>query len=124
MSNLLQDAASWLGDRLKESVGRQVTYVRGAAQSEPITGTPAQQQYDVFDEGGIGTTVLAYDWTFTRDCLEIAGTPINPRAGDRITETLEGVAVAFEVVPLGKRPCYEWLDTSGILILVHTKKVV
>ena len=123
MTNLLQDAAVWLGDRLKESAGRQVTYARGAQESDPITGTVAQHQYEVVENDGSVTTVLAYDWSFTAADLVIAGSPIKPRSGDRIKETLNGDAIEFEVLPIGKLPCSEWLDTSGILLLVHTKKV-
>ncbi len=123
MTNLLQDAAVWLGDRLKESAGRQVTYARGAGESEPITGTVVQHQYEVVENDGSITLILAYDWTFTASDVVVAGSPIKPRAGDRIKETLNGEAIEFEVLPIGKMPCSEWLDTSGILLLVHTKKV-
>ena len=123
MSNLLQDAAVWLGDRLKESAGRQVIYARGAQSSDPITGTVVQQQYEVIENDGSVTLVMAYDWTFTAADLAIGGSPIKPRSGDRIAETLNGDAIEFEVLPIGKLPCSEWLDTSGILLLVHTKKV-
>ena len=123
MTNLLQDAAVWLGDRLKDSAGRQVTYARGAGESEPITGTVVQHQYEVVENDGSITLILAYDWTFTAGDLVVAGNPIKPRSGDRIKVTLNGEAFEFEVLPIGKMPCSEWLDTSGILLLVHTKKV-
>jgi hypothetical protein len=123
MSNLLQDAAAWLGDRLKESAGRQVIYARGVQESDPITGTVAKHEYEAVENDGSVTLVLAYDWSFTAAELVIAGSPIKPRAGDRISETLNGEPIAFEVLPIGKLPCSEWLDTSGVLLLVHTKKV-
>src|SRR5262245_36281242 len=123
MSNLLQDAAVWLGDRLKESAGRQVTYARGGQESEPITGTVAKHEYEVVENDGSVTLVLAYDWTFTAADLVIAGSPVKPRSGDRIKETLNGEPIEFEVLPIGKLPYSEWLDTSGVLLLVHTKKV-
>ena len=123
MTNMLQEAAVWLGDRLKESVGRQVTYARGAQESDLITGTVSQHQYEVVENDGSITLVTSYDWTFRASDLVIAGSPIKPRSGDRIKETLNGDAIEFEVLPIGKLPCSEWLDTSGILLLVHTKKV-
>ena len=66
---------------------------------------------------------MAGDWTFTAADLVIAGSPIKPRSGDRIKEKLNGEPIEFEVLPIGKLPCSEWLDTSGVLLLVHTKKV-
>ena len=123
MSNMLQDAAVWLGDRLKESVGRQVTYARGVQESDPITGTVVQHQYEVIENDSSVTLLMAYDWTFSAADLVIAGSPIKPRPGDRIKETLNGEPIEFEVLPIGKLPCSEWLDTSGVLLLVHSKKV-
>ena len=32
-------------------------------------------------------------------------------------------ACVFEVVPLGTKPCAEWAEPDGIMLVVHTKKV-
>lgn len=124
MSNLLQDGATWLGEQLKQSAGRSVVYVRGTGQSDPITGTLSHLQQEVLDEDGLGTGTFLNDWTFTATDLVVNATQIEPRSGDRILETLNGVDVAYEVLPPApNRPVSEWADSSGILVIVHTKKV-
>jgi hypothetical protein len=124
VANLLEDGARWLGRRLQESAGIAGTYARGGTESNPIVGVAAQHEYEVVDdESGLPTKVIAYDWTFTADELVIAGDPVTPRKGDRWKTTTNGANEVFEVVPIGKRPCFERADTSGVLLVVHTKKV-
>lgn len=46
-----------------------------------------------------------------------------PTEGDKITETLQsGVVVTGEVKRTSDRPCFE-LDSSGLVLLVHTKRI-
>ena len=78
MSNLLQDAAAWLGERLKDAAGRQGVYTRQTTQTGTITGTPAEMRQEVVGEGGFGTGVFVYGWLFTAADLVIGGTRIEP----------------------------------------------
>ena len=124
MSTAIARAALGMAQSLKRLAGLEGVYARGATESEPITGVPTQHQYEVVDgETGLPTSVISYDWTFTAADLVVAGSPMKPRSGDRVKETLNGEPIEFEVLPIGKLPCSEWLDTSGVLLLVHTKKV-
>jgi hypothetical protein len=124
MNNLLQEAAAWLGQALQGPAGIEGVYVRGATQTGPIVGVPTQHEYEVVDdETQLPTKVVAYDWTFLAADLVIGGAPITPRKGDRWKPVVSGVEETYEVLPLGKRPAGERLDTSGVLILVHTKRV-
>lgn len=124
MSNLLQNGAVWLAGQLKDHAGRSVVLSRkGATSSDPIIGTVAAVQYEVVDETGIVTLIKSFDWTFTAADVMLAGVQVEPRPGDRLAETLNGAAVQYEVMDLGKKPAVEWLDSSGIMLLVHTKKV-
>jgi hypothetical protein len=63
------------------------------------------------------------DWTFTASEMLINGVLVTPQQGDRIHETLNGVTVVYEGMPVGTRKPCEFLDTSGILLTVHSKKV-
>jgi hypothetical protein len=80
-------------------------------------------EYEVLDEDGIPMRVLSHDWTFVASDLVLNGQPIEPRPGDRIVEIVDGEEFPFEVMPIEKKPCFEPLDVSGRLILVHTKRV-
>lgn len=125
MSNLLQDGATWLAGQLQDHAGRDVVLRRQGQAPTELTGTVVMQQYDVVDEEtGIVLTVLSYDWVFTASEYRVAGVQVPPLPYDRLEETLAGSSIAFEVMGLGRKPCWEWLDTSGIMLLVHSKKVV
>jgi hypothetical protein len=116
MPNLMQRAASFLGEKLKDAAGIAVTLVQGATELE-ITGTVTLNTYDVFDVAeGHPTTFLAHDWTFTAADLE----GLTVRDGATITDADENV---YEALPLDKRPCFERLDSSGLLVVVHTKLI-
>lgn len=125
MSNLLQDGATWLAGQLKDHAGRSVVLRRqGQALTTTLTGTVVAQEYEVLDEEtGVVVTLLSYDWVFTASDYKLAGVQATALPYDRFEETLNGAAVVFEVMPIGKKPCWEWFDTSGIMILVHSKKV-
>ena len=125
MSNLLQDGATWLAGQLQDHAGRDVVLRRQGEALTQLTGTVVMQQYDVVDEEtGIVFTVLSYDWVFTTSEYRVAGVQVSPLPFDRLEETLDGSSIAFEVMSLGKKPCWEWFDSSGIMLLVHSKKVV
>lgn len=123
MPNLLTRGATWLASRLQAAAGRTVTYSRGPLDSEPITAWMAEHEYEVLNEEGFLANALYYDWTFIASEILIRGSLIVPRDGDRITETVNSVAVAYEVRPLDNEPCFKRLDTGGHMLLVHTRLV-
>src|SRR5690349_3858079 len=124
MSNFFQDGAAWLAGQLKSSAGREVAYVRGS-QRATLTGWPANKEYEYIDDEGMPVLALSYDWTFELADLafENGSEPFEPRASDRIRETLNGREVTYEAMRLGKRPAFEWLDAAETMVLVHTKRV-
>lgn len=83
-----------------------------------LTATPQQVTYQVPTGDGGLTLVEAWDWTITASELGF-----DPVEGDEITETLNSVERIYETLSIGDKPCFEWLDTAGILIVVHTKRV-
>jgi hypothetical protein len=112
-----------MGQSLQRLAGIEGVYARGADESEPMIGVPVQHEYEVIDdETGLPTKVISYDWTFIASELVIADEPIAPRKGDRWKPTVEGTEEIYEVLPIGKRPCFERTDASGVLVLVHTKR--
>jgi hypothetical protein len=119
MPNLMQRGADWLGQRLKTAAGRTVTILRrGTIIGTGITAWVAFQDYQLVDESNVVTSTPVWDWTFAEEDLTTA-----LRDGDRIAEVLDGVTVQYEVLPIGSMQSVTPLDSSGVLILVHTKKV-
>ena len=123
MSNLLQDGATWLGEQLKEVAGVTIAYQRGAAASSDITATVSLHEYEVLDTDGIMILIKSRDYIVHAADLVIGSDTITPRSGDRIVETIGGTEQTFEIMPLGAQNEYEPLDTDGVLLKIHTKKV-
>jgi hypothetical protein len=123
MTNLLQDGATWLGGRLKSHAGVTVIYARGAG-SVSVTASVEEHRYEVVDTEGFGVTALSRDYIVHAADLVINSAEITPRAGDRVTETIRGASCTFEVMAIGDTKEYELLDTDGVLLRIHTKKVV
>jgi hypothetical protein len=108
---------------LQRLAGIEGVYARGSCESELIRGVPVQHEYEVIDEEtGVPTRVISYDWRFVAAELVLASEPVMPRAGDRWTMNISGVEEVYEVMPVGKRPCFERADASGVLLLIHTKR--
>ncbi len=123
MANALSHAVAGLAATLKSVAGESVVYSRGSASSDPLTAVSDMQTYEVLDQQGVPISVLSYDFLFTTTDIVIGSDQIEPRSGDRIAATLNGAACVFEVVPLGTKPCAEWAEPDGIMLIVHTKKV-
>lgn len=102
--------------------GREAEYWRQSLSTK-LTATPVVVTYDVEDESGTPTQIQSFDYVLVANELKLAGNVIEPRAGDQIRDTINGQEVVFEVLPIGRRPCFEWEDGGGILLRVHTQRV-
>lgn len=123
MSTAIARAAVGMAHSLERLAGIEGVYARGSCQSEPIRGVPVQHEYEVIDEEtGLPTRVISYDWRFVAAELALANEPVTPRAGDRWSINMNEVEEVYEVMPIGKRPCFERADASGVLLLIHTKR--
>jgi hypothetical protein len=123
VSTAIARAAIGMAHSLERLAGIEGVYARGSCESEPIRGVPVQHEYEVIDEeSGLPTRVISYDWRFVAAELVLANEPVTPRAGDRWTINVGGVEEVYEVMPIGKRPCFERAEASGVLLLVHTKR--
>lgn len=120
MTNLLQDGADWLIGQLGDHASRAVVYEQGTGPLKGLAGTCTAQEYEVPDEeSGLPQKITMLDWTFRSSDLGA----LVPRSGDRITETLNGQTITYELLPVGRRPCCENADTAGLILIVHTKRV-
>lgn len=122
MPNVMESAASWLGGQLKTLAGKAVSIDYGEVRitetvdGDPLKGWCARQQYDVTDNEGFATALISYDWQFVaselpEDFWKFAGVLIT--SGEEV----------YEAMPLANRKWFESLDTSGLLVTIHTKRV-
>lgn len=116
---LWEDAAAPLHEEFN---GVSVTYVRGVSQIPNVTAIADVINYTVEGSDGLTTVVTLRDYTLRLEQLLIGGVCITPRAGDEIIESIAGVDQTFQLVPVGKRPCYE-LQPGGFRWTVHTNRV-
>lgn len=114
MPNLMENAAAWLGVRLQSAAGRDVTLVQSGTTLS-ITAWHAMHEYEVMDSDGLLTRVTSYDWTVAAE--DVSSITLRPGA------TITDGALVYEAMGIGKRPCVEKLDSSGVLLLLHTKRV-
>lgn len=119
----LSDATRLLATTLQQVAGESVSYVRGATTLTGLIATPDAQTYEVQDANGFMVTVQSFDWLFTATDLVIDDTRFEPRSGDQIVATLNGVLQTFEVMPVGTRPPAEAADADGIMVVAHSKRV-
>lgn len=115
----LSDAITGLAATVKRMAGASVTYSRGSTSNDELTATPTTHDYEVLADDGMPTVVRSTDWLFTTSDLTLSETAITPRPGDRITSS----GSTYEVMPIGTKPCSAWVDSTGIITRVHTKKV-
>ena len=113
MTNMMQDAAAWLGSRLQEQAGRSVIYSRGGTKIT-TTGVLRERMYRSASKAGLFTQTKAYDWL-----LPSADLTITPRRGDKITSG----GVTYEVLPIDDLPVWEYHDNANETTVIHTKRV-
>lgn len=71
--------------------------------------------YQVEGIDGLLTEIEGFDWCFRK--ADLCG--LTPAKGDEI----ETGGVVYRVLPIGKLPCWQFLDTESVTILVRTKRV-
>lgn len=105
----------------EEFYGVPVTLTRSGVASESFTAIADSVDYQVFDSNGFLTSVTSRDYTLPIATTAINGAAIMPRAGDLITETINGVSESYEITPLGNKPAVH-KSPDGTQWLVHTNK--
>lgn len=114
-----EDAIGRLADRLLERDGRSVSYTQASTTVTGITAVPQDEEYSVWDGEGGHTKIQSNDWILKLSDLD----GLEPRPGDRVTETRNGVERVYEVMPIDKRPAAEDHDNAGVMVVVHSKRI-
>lgn len=115
---LLGTGATWLLSQTQAAAGIAMTYVRGSDRTS-ITAVRKARVERVNDENGIPVVVR-------RHAIKVAVGDIayEPRAGDRIEETLGGDSIAWEVLPPADgEPCFRWWDHAQTAYVIDVTQV-
>lgn len=101
----------------------QASFVRaGVAVVEEFTARWGMQEYEVVDTEGLLTKVSSREFVIAISELQADGSPITPRAGDRIELTENGMSLAFEIATAGTMAAVERMP-GGYRWRVRTKQV-
>ncbi len=121
---LLNDAGVWLAGKLEAVAGVTVTYTRFAdgATIAPdiwvgrsgVGADPGQLRYHQWGHR---------DYVLTASTLTVSGSVVEPGIGDRIAETINGVAHIFEVQSDEAGDHWRWSDPARTMYRLHVKRV-
>jgi hypothetical protein len=124
--NLFANAADWLPGKLQEAAGVSATYTRAAGGSA-LTITPWVGSSEFTTDGGDrGAWVLWGDRDYRllrSELVNSSGTEVQPALGDRIAETVGGVACVFEVQSGANGEHWRWANRARTWYQLHVKKV-
>ncbi len=104
-----------------EAFGGSIAIHRGDNATTGVTAEVVSREYEVVDSDGFVSVVNIRDYVINVADYQISSTIEDPRAGDRIKETIGGTTHVFEVAPLGSRPAREWVGNKNPQWVVHTK---
>lgn len=119
MTDLIESGLSWLRTQRKAQMGRTVVYSRGDDEVE-VTATPGQTIVRLSQGAGVEIRERIQDWIIDVADLVLDGAAVEPREGDRITES----GNVFEVMkPPGQEPPWRYTDSYRAAYRIHVKEV-
>jgi hypothetical protein len=126
--SLLDRADAWLAGKLAAAGGVSVVYERGPKKAA-VTAAPGDQQVAAVRLGQVNPAASSWverDYLVAVSALAAAGFDLPPQVGDRITETVNGEAVTFELMRpagAGGKPCWAWSGAGRTVVRLHAKRV-
>lgn len=115
--NLLAIGAQFHAAVMPHAAGVPILYVQGDKPA-PVTAWPARKSTEVGGQDGFLSRVDYYEWTIVASELGLT-----PRSGDRLIDTRNGATLDYEAAPVGSMPVWDWMDLSGLMLLVRTKRL-
>lgn len=123
MADVLKDASDWLGSMFIAHASRSVVYARGG-DSVTLVASVGRTVHEVMNNLGIIVATESRDFIVTAADIEIDGSVVEPRSGDRITDTQGSVDYVYEVMPFGKDSrTFRYCDADHSYLRIHTKEV-
>lgn len=114
--SFLSDAVSGLMSSLQAAGGESVTYQYG---DYPIVlnAVKGETDFQVETHSGAYEHVRSHDWIVKAAELSLNGQTLEPRKGD----TIEWDNRVYEVMPVGNREIFEYLDPYRKIMRIHSK---
>ena len=122
MTSSFDNAISGALETLRSSCGQAVTFRRGRSSAE-LTAVVGKTAVSQDDGRGLVVERSIRDFLIRTSDLRLEGVAVTPERGDKIIQTLGGVAYEWEVNgPGGEKPS-RWVDDAGHTTRIHTKLV-
>jgi len=126
---LMSRGMNWLGERHKAVEGVTVSYTRNEATAS-VVAVVGDQKGNVQNRAQQGQSLLTWsDRDYLIRAVDLAAALLpyameNPPAiGDRITETINGVAHVFEVSRKPNESPWVWSEPEQVTYRIRTKRV-
>ncbi len=122
MTDLLQQAAEWLGRQQVKHLARLVQYRRGDTRLD-LLATVGRTVFEVESGTGLLERIESRDFLIATVDLVFDGQASVPQSGDQILETQGATTLVYEVMAPGKEPAWRYSDPYRVTLRVHTKQI-
>ena len=122
MTDLLEQAATWLDDQRIKHMSRTVTYCRGD-DSVAVQATIGSTVFEIDNGAGVLEKTESRDFLVATGELVLAEEAVLPLRGDRIRETDGTQVFVYEVMAPGREPHWRYCDPYRKTLRIHTKHV-
>lgn len=122
MTDLLERGAAWLDQQRSRHLTRTVSYLRGT-ESVDLPTTIGRTVFEQADEYGVIHRTESRDYLISAVDLVLSGAQEQPKAGDRIRETVGEQVFLYEVMAPGGEPPWRYSDAYRRTLRIHTKFV-
>jgi len=100
---------------------KAVSYARASDSVELRARKTGRRDQSVEPSQGMVTEIREWDWILTASDLVLASVATEPRIGDLITETIDGIEHFFQVLATSGEGCWRWNDRNHATYRIHTK---
>jgi hypothetical protein len=122
MTDLMQQAAEWLGRQQVKHLARLVQYRRGDTRLD-LLATVGRTVFEVETGTGVLERIESRDFLIATVDLVFDGQMGVPQPGDQILETRGARTLVYEVMAPGKEPAWRYSDPYRVTLRVHTKQI-
>lgn len=121
MASPLQNAMNSAAATTKAVAGVPITYSRGASSVSIALARKGFAKSMMSDEYGTSFETKIQDWIIDVADLAFASVATEPARGDRIAETVGGLVITYEVLPIAGEETHRYSDACANRWRIHTK---
>lgn len=104
--------------------GDTVEVRRGGMSTTGVVAIAEDVNNEFIDDRTLTQAIIrSRDYVVTATNYKIGGQVVDPKPGDQIIETINGVATTFEAMPIGKLPAVEREFEDGKRWRIRTKEI-